>query len=206
MPKLVYVLLKGGDITGYTINRETRVLEEVQISSGELVAYTWDGKVTQVPFRVTKGKGQGSYGGDEEVTKMVREKMLVKGVLMEKNILKGPILSDKDVTPDQLPKQGPPSPYIYVLNQRAGIPVVEGNEAIRVAGKNFRPDGKLEVLLDGHKVKLRSEPKIDKSGAFVLNIPQVLPLGGHTITVKEEAGKEILKDVTTFIKRVRDDR
>jgi hypothetical protein len=205
MPGLRYFLVKGGDIVGYSINRTTKAVEEVVISSGELTGYNWDGKKTEVTFKVTTGK-QGSFGGDEQVTAMTRENLKVKGLLTGNNIFKGPILSEKEILPDQLPKQRAPSPYISILNQRAGVPTVEGNEVIRILGKNFSLKAPLEVLLDGVKVTLRPEPRPDASGTFRLRIPQVLEMGNHTVLVRQTVDGKVLQDATTFVKTITDQR
>ncbi len=206
MPDLGYFLVKGGDIIGYSINQKTFEVEEVVLSSGELRGYNWNGNVIKIPFEVRIGDGRGSFGGDEQVSAMVNEYLKVKGLLLKKSTFIAPILSYEEITLEQLPVQEPPAPYISILNERAGIPTVEDGDLIYVAVRNFNPKLKLEVYLDGEAVKLKPEPKLDKSGSAKLRIPQMLEIGGHILLVKQQDGKNILQDVATFVKRVRDER
>ena len=205
-PDLGYFLVIGGDIIDYIINQETLVVEEVLISSGEIRAYSWDGKIIMVPFEVRIADDQGSFGGDKQVIAMVSKELKVKGLLLEKDKFKGPIFFNKDINVKQLPKQAPPAPYISILNESAGIATVEDIEYINVAVRNFNPGLKLEVYLNGELIQLKPEPELDKSGSTKLKIPQMLDIGGHTLLVKQQDGNIILQDVATFVKRVRDDK
>ena len=202
MPSLRYFLVKGGDILDYKINRENNVVEEVVISAGDVFGYNWDGSVAKVSFKVRIDTGQGTYGGDVELLALLREKVRVKGMMLEKDTFKAPILSEKEILPEQLPKQSPPAPYVSIMNRRAGIATVEGIEKIRLFGRNFTPKEKLDIYLDGEKVKLATEPVADEAGSFVLLIPQMLGQGGHTILVKQLVGKDVIQDVASFVKTV----
>lgn len=204
MPNSGYFLVKGGDIVDYSIDQKSKELEEVVLSSGEIQAYSWDGNILKVPFKVRIGEGQGYYGGDKQVSAMVNNKLKVKGLLLENNKFKAPIFYSKDITTDQLPKQEPLRPYISILNESGGLTTVEDRDPIYVAVRNFDPNLKLEVYLDGELVKLVPEPRMDKSGSTKLKIPQSVGVGGHTLLVKQQDGDKVLQDVDTFQIRVID--
>jgi photosystem II stability/assembly factor-like uncharacterized protein len=206
MPDLGYFLVQGGDIIDYSINEKTFIVEELVITSGKIQGYNWEGKIIKVPFKVRMGDGQGKFGGDEQVSVLVRENSRIKGLLLESNKFKGPIFSDNEINLKQLPKQAPPKPYISIMNGNGGFPTIEGNELIEVTIRNFNPKLKLEIYLNGEPVKLNPEPKLDGKGSAKLKIPQILDIGGHTLLVKQHDKNKVLQDVATFTKHVRDEQ
>jgi len=195
-----YLLVKDGNITDYVINEKTQQLLEVFISSGSVEVYNSGGAPIKPTFKVSFNKKPGAYSGNRNLLDYLTDEVKVKGIILEKNAVKAPILAQDDISAEQLPKQSEAKPYATVLNKKGGVSVVENFDAVRVLVKNFNPKTKIEVFVDGELVQWKDEPETDATGRVLLSIPQDLEVGDHTVVIKQKGNNRVMEATTGFVK------
>ncbi len=200
-PVCTWVLVDGGTIVDYVVN-EKQQIQQVQLSSGTLSAFTWDGVQTKVAFPSSTGQQLGSFSGEKQLTRRLREgKLQVRGLLVEKNLLKGVILSSQEVTAAQIPqKQKEQKPRIEVFTAvRGAVGVPVGSSApLSIRGHHFEAGTPIEILVDGHPVETESKVRVDKSGEFTTSIHPIFNIGGHTVLVRQKTAHGVIQDAYTF--------
>jgi hypothetical protein len=201
-PVCGYFLNVGGRILDYRMNADTNQLAEVMISGGEMKGYTWDGSELPVQFKVSIGDQIGELGGDKELQALLTEKNMIKGLFLEGNTMRGLILYSNDLAADQLPKKSPLAPHITV--DLSGPQDADNLKPIIITGAGFNPQFALEILLDGRVLQLEQPVKFDEQGDFMISIPPLIEVGGHTILIRQETDKGIIQDASTFLVTVKD--
>jgi len=208
-PVCTWVLLDPGIIVDYVVQPETNQLQEVRISEGSLKEFSWEGKEVPVSFRVSTGQQLGAFGGEKELADRLRTgRLQARGLLIEKNILKGVILASHPMTVQQIPqKKEGRVPRIEVKTSSAaspGIPVGTAPQ-ITIHGHNFDSRSPVEVLLDGHPAKLEQKAlHVEKTGEFTVSLHAPLNVGGHTILVRQKTDHGVIQDAYTFNVTVQD--
>lgn len=208
-PVCSWVLLDPGIVEDYQVDERTGQIQEVRISGGTLREFTWDGKEVPVEFRVSTGQQLGSFGGEKElVNRLGKGRLQARGLLVEKNILKGVILASHTLTVQQLPqKKEDRSPRIEVethLRGNAGIPVGSAAPMV-IRGYNFESGAPIEVVLDGHPVEMDQKLRVSDRGEFTTSIrPRPLNVGGHTILVRQKTSHGVIQEAYTFNVTVKD--
>jgi hypothetical protein len=208
-PVCTWVLLDPGTIVDYTVSERGGVIEELRISGGAVKEFTWEGKEVPVTFRVSNGQQLGSFGGEKElVARLDKGRLQARGLLVEKNILKGVILASHALSAQQLPqKKEDRSPRIEVEMHPAGnvgIPVGAAAPIV-IRGHNFETGSPIEIVLDGRPVEGDQKLRGNERGEFTTSIrPRPLNIGGHTILVRQKTSHGVIQEAFTFNVTVKD--
>jgi hypothetical protein len=210
-PVCTWVLLDPGIIEDYSVQEQTNEIQEVRISGGNLKEFNWSGAEVPVTFRVSTGQELGAFGGDKQLVERLRGgKLQARGLLVEKNILKGAILASHPMTVQQIPQKSEDrTPRIEVKTSAAanpGIPVGSAPQ-ILIHGRNFDSASSVEVLLDGRPLKLEQKTMlVNKAGEFTTSLHVPLNVGGHTILVRQKTNHGVIQDAYTFNVTVQDSK
>jgi hypothetical protein len=195
--------LARGRILDYSLNPQTNELVTAVVDSGEMSGYSSSGGQLQVPFRMTRGRKQGTFSGDQQLAGLLSGGVQAKGLYLDGKVLKGVVLSSRDVEVAQLPKEKPQGPHLSVEAKESGHRFAIGAEPVIIRGMGFDRKYPLEVTLDG-KALAQDSPNWDASGTFTLSIPPTVGIGGHTVLVRQKTDNGIVQDATTFLITVRD--
>ena len=207
-PVCTFVLVQGGRILDFIVDEKTGKVQEITLSGGEVKQFNWERDEVPLEVHTSRGQRLGTFGGDKTLVSYLQENgVQIKGLMLEKGVLKGVILSQVDVSPQQLPaKREAAAPRIELnipSTEGKGIPVGSG-DGIVIHGFQFERGAPIEVLLDGEPVKLDKQPEVDEKGSFTVTAPPILNIGGHTILVRQRTTHGVLQDAFTFHVTVQD--
>lgn len=207
-PVCTWALVDGGSIQEYLLDVPSGRIQEVRLSGGTLKVFTWERVEIPVPFRTSIAEQLGTFGGDKQLVKRLREGPLrARGLLLEKDILKGVILASGEVSVRQIPqKTDERAPRIEADTQFRGITgiPVGSSRPMLIRGHNFQVGAPIEVLFDGHPVEVEQKSRVDQRGEFTVYIRPILNVGGHTILVRQKTNHGVIQDAITFNVTVKD--
>lgn len=198
-----FFLVAGGRIVDYTVDPRTDQLTAVVIDRGRLIGYTPDGREVKAPFRVIRAGRPGTFSGDRQMTGMLSDKLQVRGVYLDGKVMKGALLSSRDIAVGQLPKKKPLGPHLRVESGESGREA-PGAKPVTVRGVGFDRKFPLEVTLDGKPLPAGGGAVWEENGTFRLSITPAVGIGGHTILVRQKTDSGVVQDATTFIITVSD--
>src|SRR6202007_2897076 len=121
---------------------------------------------------------------DQQLAGRLLGRVQVKGLYLDGKILKGVVLSSRNVEVAQLPKEKPQGPHLSVEAGDIGRRFALGGDPITIRGIGFDRKYPLEVTVDG-KMLVHDGPSWDASGTFNLSIPPTIGIGGHTVLVRQ---------------------
>lgn len=203
-PKCGFFLVSNGQILDYVIDKQTKQVKEVFLSSGKIRGYSYSGKEIKLPFKLSIGQYQGYTTHDELLCKLLEAKNSIKGLYLEGEQFKGVLLAEKDITTAQLPKKKILAPYIVVDLPSTHGASLQDIKSIQVTGYGFDPHYPLTFSLDGVQLKNKDKPTFDNKGKFKLEILPILDVGGHTLRVEQKTDKGVVRDAYTFNVTVQD--
>jgi photosystem II stability/assembly factor-like uncharacterized protein len=201
--KCAFFLTSGGKIVDYTVNPKTNRLIAVVIDQGNLNGYTFDGRNVRPPFRVIRARRLGTFSGDQQMSGMLLDKLQVKGVYLDGNVMQGALLSSRDIEVGQLPKRKPLGPHLTVEVKESGHGA-PGAQPVTVRGVGFDKKYPLEITVDGKPLAERESVVWEENGTFRVSITPAVGIGGHTILVRQKTESGIVQDATTFLITVSD--
>lgn len=200
-PVCTWVLLDPGTIVDYTVQQNTGQIQEVRISGGTLKEFTWEGAEVPVQFRVSVGQELGTFSGERGLVRRLKEgRLQARGLIVEKNILKGVILASHAMTVLQVPqKKEDRTPRIEVTTSGAANTrsPVGSSAPVLIRGHNFEGGAPIEVILDNHPVETERKAVVE-NGEFSISIHAPLNVGGHTILVRQRTNHGVIQDAFTF--------
>lgn len=191
-PVCGFVLVQGGRILDYRADAETGALTDVTISGGKLREYAADGKEIALSLAVSTGSQVGGLGGDAQLRELLGGKTSIQGLFVEGKTLRGPILSPREMSVDDLPHAQPLGAHIRVSLADQPGPIV-------VTGTGFRADRPVVLLVDGSAAQPEGKATTDKDGSFTVSIPSALGVGGHAILVRQETDGGVIQDASAFL-------
>lgn len=209
-PACGFFLVKGGTILDYRLGEDIGQIREVFLSGGEIKGYRWDGEELDVPFAVSYRSHEEKKDVESYIKTAIKQhsgKTQVRGLFVERNILKGLIMASSDVTLDQLPKKKPLGPHILIDEIDSNlqrISVAGRMNPITVRAYGFRSQYPVEIFLDGKVMQMEQIAKFDKKEVLTFSIPKLMGIGGHTILVKQSTPEGVIQDAITFIITVQD--
>lgn len=205
-PRCRFDLTEAGSIVDVETDEEGRV-RRVSLDRGRLVRRGARGERGEPPFPVRHGKAAPEELGRRHARlgELLEAGNRVKGLVVEEGRLKGLVVADEDVRPDQLPREEPARARIAVeLPSLEGIGAEEV-ESIVITGRGFDPGHPVAVSLDGRRVKAPARAlRVGEDGGFELELRPLLDLGGHTLRVWQETDEGVVEDVATFHVTVQD--
>lgn len=204
-PVCGYFITEGGSIQDFELDPASGALREVAIDAGSIRGLTYQRKPVEPPFQVTHASRVGKLGGDRQLRALVKAGERIKGLYLDGAILKGFILSTRDVREAELPRKAALGPYVLVEVQHVSGPGgQEGTLRVVLRGSGFDPHSPISVSVDGQRVQLAAEPRFDDKGNFSVALPPTVDVGGHTVLVEQQGAKGRIRDATTFIISIED--
>lgn len=203
-PVCGYFIISRGDITEVTVSAANEV-SNIATNGGQIQGYTYEGKEVSMPFKVTESAKKFDAGKDENLLALLNAGYKVKGVYMENKMFKGYIMAKEDVQKDQLPKKQVPGTYLSaVLNKDSGSGKLFG---VRLLTRGFDKDARLIITVDGKPADSAvTTAGADKDGNAVYLLNYLLTPGGHIIAVEQKGVNGLIREVTTVIVPLNDDK
>lgn len=193
-----FFVVNKGFVSNYKLNDENNSLIEVTLNEqSEMIGLGADGTKLKPHFNLSYANIP-YKGNDEKLNAILREsKFKIKGFYLEDNNIKGLILSDTEITYQNLPKEKIMLPKIYVdwksfSNDSLGI------NKIKVFGKGYFPDAPLSFILDSIKLKLDANAEFSKNGSFNQLISTAILPGEHLMCVEQNANGKLIKQFYSF--------
>jgi hypothetical protein len=211
-----YVAVDAGQIRDAEIGRGM-TLRRLRISGGTVRAF--DSRGQQVRFGVpvtARGRRFCKWGRSEErvFDTLRREGAQVKGLVMDGQKVLQVITSTTDLKLTPRPA-GPPAmaetgPYIRTVGvfTIGGMPAIEPDQSISIAGTGFRPCAQaacaVKVFVD--ETVVAKDVLVDQKGAFRASFPVSGSAGPHRLAVEQMPGQELLRDATTVLLLLNDQK
>jgi hypothetical protein len=197
-PVCGFFIITDGEIREVNVLQDRNEMKSLGITSGKISGFDYQGKaITQIPFQVMTSTLSFNPGEDVPLQELMRKGFKVKGVYMEGSMLKGLILSMKDIQSSQLPQRQEVKYFLdaeLIKDPKTGT--VTG---VKLRGKGFNATP-LMVSIDGKQVNFgTARPTIDRDGNMVFNLPYLFTPGGHTILVEQKTADGSVKQATTVI-------
>jgi len=193
-----FYLVDKGNITGYTVNPGNGQLTDLAINSGTITGYGFHNNKVELPFKLKYSEAPFNAKNDSTLMKVLASKEVrIKGLFLEKNIIKGLILSDKDISSEQLPKAKGSKPVIAVdwaSFQSEG----NGINKLIVYGKGFAPAIPVSISIDGNKPVSEEKVSFTKDGIFSQVCTYPLSVGEHTIMIEQIVKGKTIRNISTF--------
>lgn len=224
-PVCTWVLVDRGRIVEFTSDPRSNRVTGVRLEGGQLRRFGWDRaelplnvRVAQAPAPDAPRFGGGGdavaggmddafpqerdttrFGGDTTLARLVdRGQAQVAGLLMAGDTVRGVILAEGPMPPEQIPAPQPEPARIRVDLPPLGGRPADAPDSITVRGSGFDPRYPLEVTVDRVPLPGDQVPRVNERGEFVLRIPPILAVGGHTILVRQRTDHGLVQDAFTF--------
>ena len=201
-PVCAFVLLKGGRITNVKFSQERNAIQEVSISGGTFVSYSYKGpelvSSNELPFKVTVNP-DAQFTEEEFLEELkANEKVSAYGMYLEGNLFKGVIFANTELTTSDLPKVSEPKPTLSLIDSQYGY-FSSDQESITIRATNFNANAALQIMLNGTALS-QNQYSIESEGenlVITLNVSN-LDIGAYTLYVNQKNGQELLADVLSF--------
>lgn len=201
-PVCAYSLLKGGKITNVINNQKSNEIQEVTISGGEFVSYSYkEGKQVEsntVPFKVrVDAKAQFTDSEFSEELKM-NKGVSAYGIYHEGELLKGVIFAEREITSQKLPKVREPKPSLFLQGTEYGyFPL--NQKSITIRAVNFDASKSFNLSLNGTPLA-KNQYSVEKDGETFLIILLSLQfnIGAYTLLITQESERASIQDVISF--------
>lgn len=203
-PVCGFFIISRGDITEVNISDANEVTS-VSTNGGQIRGFTYEGKDVSMPFRITENAKSFDAGKDENLQALLNTGYKVKGVYMENKMFKGYIMAKEDIQKDQLPKKEVPGVYLSaILDKDSASGKVNG---IRLLTRGFDRDARITIAVDGKPADtVLVRTGTDNAGNTVYLLRHLLTPGGHTITVEQKGANGTIREVTTIIVPLNDEK
>jgi hypothetical protein len=177
-PKFSFMVARGGDITGYYLDKTGKQVESIGVTSGTAEGLTVSGEKSPatVPVRTVAARAP----SDPKLAELMKEGFRIKAICLEGNLFKGYVLSKSEIGATDLPKPRVPGPTVVVT--------LTGDERHRVAairGLRFEPAKALEVLVNDQVI--HATATAGRDGRFEFGVP-VPPFPGHYVLTVRQTG------------------
>jgi hypothetical protein len=229
-PVCTFVLVDGGRILELAVDPRSNRVTGLRVSGGQVKQFGWDRAERPMRLRAAldgaadaprfAGAGDAAPGGMEtmlqqqDTTRFGGDTLLafivdrgraqIAGLLMQGDTVRGVILSNGEVGPEAIPARQPEPPRIRVSVPATGGTAIRALDSITVHGSGWDPRFPLEVTVDRVPLPADQVPRVNEQGEFVLSIPPILSLGGHTILVRQRSDRGLKQDAFTFNVTVQD--
>lgn len=184
--------VRKGSINGYTTDALGNI-KSINIDKGDVYAMKFTGEIDQgYSIKVTTNAPSNMPIEKDIASVMKKNEWVVKGLLVEGNKIKGPVLFGEDITSGFLPKQRPAGPFfILSLPQNTyGYQTTEDIGDVTLKGRGWDPQYPLKLLWDDQPFKEQVKSEFDGKGNLTLTLPLPPVYGNHrlTLTQKTAAG------------------
>ncbi|HTR29156.1 MAG TPA: sialidase family protein [Puia sp.] len=203
-PVCGFFIMQAGDIAQYVVNAQTDVLESVTLTSGRIKGYSATGANLETPFATSiaadKQAALAGKGADQQLFEFMRVNNLqIKGLFLDGKMLKGFMLYNKDIQPEQLPRPSQPKPKVYV-EWKAFQHADSGVTAFRLLATGLDRHSPVTIKLDGKVLKQDSVLTFDEKGNLAHQFRMPLKPGGHTVLIEQKGpdGKPY-REAYTFV-------
>jgi hypothetical protein len=196
-PRCGYFFIQNGDIRSYNLNKESNEIEEVFLSGGTVVGYSYNGSPVQTAFKISNGQQMLDFKADKTLSKLMADNYRIKGLYLEGKLFKGLILAKKDLSKEQIPKQVSPGPSVHATLLTKDTSKYSA-PTLQITGLGFEKDLPIEITIDGNRIEFSEKARFDDRGNFTIQIMVPLTIGAHQITVVQKNSKGVTKE-TTYI-------
>jgi hypothetical protein len=201
-PACQFIVVANGAITD--ISFDGLQVKQIGISGGSVSQL--DGSKHEVPLQIPNiyTSTTGRFGGKSTLLALQKEKVPIRGIIVEGMTLKGVITSEA-----QLPFKPSRVPYARAFSEdmSGGIAKTVPGGRVTIEGQGFAPDlgGKnpLHVFVDGQLAA--QNVKVDAEGRFSVQFEIKKMPGDYNVVVEQREGNR-LSQHRTFIKVVTQDR
>lgn len=201
-PACQFIIVANGAIT--EISLDGLEVKQIGISGGSV--YQLDSSKHEIPLQIpnTYTTAAGRFGGNAVLSAVQKEKVPIRGLIVEGKTLKGIITSQA-----QLPFKPSRVPYARAFSEdvTGGIAKTVPGGRVTIEGDGFAPDlnGKnpLQVFLAGESVA--DNVKVDADGRFRVQIEVKKMPGDYEVVIEQRDGNR-LSQHKTFIKVVTADK
>jgi photosystem II stability/assembly factor-like uncharacterized protein len=204
-PVCGYFLVDHGDITEVNLSKDKNEILGISTNGGNIKGYTYELKsIPAIPFQISTLQKNFSAGDDQSLAGMLNKGYKIKGVFLEGKMFKGLIIAKEDVRTDQLPKNQEMKNYLnsYVVKDNTG-----NITSVRLTGKGFDKSAELAISVDGKKVDFKStKSSFNEKGNLDITLNYLFTPGGHTILVEQKTPTGTIKEATTVIIPLNDNR
>jgi photosystem II stability/assembly factor-like uncharacterized protein len=201
-PRCQFIVVLNGAIN--EIKLEAGEVKQIGISGGAI--YQLNSSKQEVPLQIPNvyTAGAGQFGGNSALLALKKEKVPIRGLIVDGAVLKGVITSQT-----QLPFKPSRVPYARAFSQdmSGGITKTPPGGAVTIEGEGFASglNGKnpLRVFLAGAVVA--DNIKVDADGRFRVQLEVKKMPGNYEIVIEQRDGNR-LSQHKTFIKVVTTDK
>lgn len=201
-----FYVIRKGEILDFEVDSKTGEIKSVLISKGsKLAGFDISGSPLKAPFEVKFGDKRGKMNEDKYLAEILSKvKTDVMGLYVKGNQLQSVILAPMEISQKQLPRPKKPVPRIFVDIPPTGLHPDRLGSTFKIYGTNWKDSGQIELVLDGTKLDVEQQLKLDQNGNFVLTLP--LPLLGeiHSLLATQSSKGKSYRDILSFHYRVSD--
>ncbi|MEK6154546.1 sialidase family protein [Flavobacteriaceae bacterium 3-367] len=193
-----FFLLKNAHITDLSYDKESDKVSEIFIDGGAFEGYDHKGGAIPIPVKVSIGSGgNGLLYENKDLVDLLDRKTLVKGIYLEGDLLKGLVLSEKEVDSTQLPTVRPKAPIIRLnMDGELGVPISRVKN-LQIVAYGLDPQFPVTIQINGNEVDIEGEgqTQFDDKGVFRFPIPPVFGVGNHEIIVRQQTDEGVIEEL-----------
>ena len=197
-PRCAFILTKGGDINGYTMNKENNAISELELSGGKISGYNAHLENIALPFKMTISNRKYNDPTDSLLMQILKAKnMAIKGLYMEGSTFNGLILSDADLDSTMVPHARTIVPELYVDLHAFD----RDNDKVKkatVVGTGFNSTFPVTFILDGEILRPDSQIRYNSFGVFIQVITLPIKPGRHVLLAEQPGGEKNIRARFSF--------
>ena len=206
-----FFIVQLGDVERYVVNAQTNELMSVTLSGGQMTGFSASGASLTAPFTTSVLDTRRAVASDtipdqQMLALMRRNNLQIKGLFLDGKTLKGFLLYNKDIRPEQLPQPYQPAPKVYV-DWKSYYRRDSAINAIRVYATGLDRKYPVTFTIDGKTLKQDTALQFDEKGTLAHQLFVPLAPGGHTLLVEQKRGdKKPYREAYTFVISISDEK